>query len=151
MGIRLKLDEAWAAIEVARTGVLTTLRADGGPIALPVWFVVRDRTICVETPAWSKKVTRIRRDPRASFLVDNGERWQDLVGIHLNGSIAEETDAAEASLIKAALDTKYAQQAAPYDRLPEATQRAYADMIILRFVPDHRVLSWDNNRIPLRS
>jgi Pyridoxamine 5'-phosphate oxidase len=43
------LDEAWEAVGAAHTGILTTLRRDGGPIALPVWFVVDDRTVAMMT------------------------------------------------------------------------------------------------------
>src|SRR5213076_359974 len=44
-GIRLGVDEAWATIERAHTGVLTTLRPAGVLPPLPVWFVVLDRRI----------------------------------------------------------------------------------------------------------
>ena len=40
---RLTADEAWREIASAHTGILTTLRRDGMPIALSVWFVVEDR------------------------------------------------------------------------------------------------------------
>ena len=38
MGVRLTSDEAWAFVEHAHTGIFTTLRRDGQPVALPVWF-----------------------------------------------------------------------------------------------------------------
>lgn len=77
MGIRLTTDEAWEALGAAHTGILTTLRRDGMPIALPVWFVVDDCTVAMMTPAGTKKIARVRRDPRASFLVESGKRWVD--------------------------------------------------------------------------
>jgi len=89
MSIRLSDDEAWAVIEAAHTGILTTLRTDGRPITLPVWFVVTDRTVCLTTPATSKKVRRIRRDPRASFLLESGREWRALAGVHLSGRMQE--------------------------------------------------------------
>ncbi|EUA75273.1 pyridoxamine 5'-phosphate oxidase family protein [Mycobacterium xenopi 4042] len=42
------------------------------PITLPVWFVIDDRTIAMMTPARTKKIARVRHDPRASFLVESG-------------------------------------------------------------------------------
>ena len=50
MGVRLTEDEAWAELAAAHTGILTTLRRDGRPVPLPVWFVALDRTIYVRTP-----------------------------------------------------------------------------------------------------
>ena len=41
---------------------------------LPVWYVVDERTIVMRTPPRTKKVARVKRDARASFLVESGER-----------------------------------------------------------------------------
>jgi nitroimidazol reductase NimA-like FMN-containing flavoprotein (pyridoxamine 5'-phosphate oxidase superfamily) len=101
MTIRLTSDEAWEAVGAAHTGILTTLRRDGMPIALPVWFVVDDRSIALMTPAGTKKIARIRHDPRASFLVESGEQYTELRGIHLTGRVELVEDAATISLIEA--------------------------------------------------
>src|ERR1700761_4285918 len=58
--IRFTQDEAWEELASAHTGILTTLRRDGMPIALPVWFVAEDRTIAIMTPAGTKKIARVR-------------------------------------------------------------------------------------------
>ena len=86
--IRLTEEEAWAEIAAAHTGILTTLRRDGMPIALPVWFVAEDRTVAMRTPAATKKIARVRNDPRASFLVESGERWVDLRNARIAARIA---------------------------------------------------------------
>lgn len=149
MSIRLTDDEAWAAIAAAHTGILTTLRADGRPITLPVWFVVRDRTVCLSTPPGTRKVARIRRDPRASFLVEDGKAWRELRAVHLDGIMHEETDADECSAIKAALDEKYGQFKLAPAAMPERARQAYADRAVLRFTPAGRILSWDNSRLAI--
>ena len=56
MGVRLTEDEAWAELAAAHTGILTTLRRDGRPVPLPVWFVALDRHVYVRTPARTRKV-----------------------------------------------------------------------------------------------
>ena len=81
MGVRLSEDEAWAELEHAHTGILTTLRQDGRPVSLPVWFVARDRRIYVRTPAKTRKVEHVRNDPRATFLVERGEKWVELCAV----------------------------------------------------------------------
>jgi PPOX class probable F420-dependent enzyme len=62
-----------------RLGMLTTLREDGSPVTLPVWFEWDGRTVRVFTSAGSGKVRRIERDPRATLLVanhiDEPEAW----------------------------------------------------------------------------
>src|SRR5579862_3085339 len=99
MSIRLTAEEAWDVLEQSHTGILTTLRADGSPITLPIWFVALDRTICFSAPSRTKKVARVRRDPRASFLVESGERWAELRAVHLSGEVAFVEDDAEKARI----------------------------------------------------
>jgi PPOX class probable F420-dependent enzyme len=150
MTIRLTVDGAWEAVESAHTGILTTLRRDGMPIALPVWFVVDDRSIAMMTPAGTKKIARIRHDPRASFLVESGERYTELRGVHLTGRVEVVEDATAMSRIEAAVNAKYAAFRPPAASLPAAAQAYYAKQTFLRFVPDGRILTWDNARLVMR-
>jgi PPOX class probable F420-dependent enzyme len=149
MTIRLTADEAWEAVGAAHTGILTTLRRDGMPIALPVWFVVDDRTLAMTTPAGTKKLARVRHDPRASFLVESGERWVELRAVHLTGRVEIVEDATAKSRIEAAVNDKYAAFRPPVANLPAATQAYYASQVFLRFVPEGRILTWDNGRIAM--
>jgi PPOX class probable F420-dependent enzyme len=148
--IRLTTEEAWDVVAAAHTGILTTLRRDGVPITLPVWFVVDDHTIAVMTPAGTKKIDRVRRDPRASFLVESGERWADLRGVHFTGRVEIVNDVAVTRRINDALTAKYAAYRPQLDTLPSATRSYYANQVFLRFVPDPRILTWDNSRIAKR-
>jgi PPOX class probable F420-dependent enzyme len=148
--IRLSEDEAWAEIAGAHTGILTTLRRDGMPIALPVWFVAEDRTVAMRTPAGTKKIARIRNDPRASFLVESGERWVDLRAVHITGRVEFVSDAPAVRRIEEAIDAKYSAFRPPSAGLPAATQLRYAKSAYLRFVPEGKILTWDNARIAAR-
>ena len=148
--IRLTADEAWDEIASAHTGILTTLRRDGMPIALPVWFVAEDRTIAMMTPAGTKKIARVSRDPRASFLVESGQRWADLLGVHLTGRVEIVTDEAAIQRIEEAVNAKYAAFRPALADLPTATETYYAKQVFLRFVPEARILTWDNSRIAKR-
>jgi PPOX class probable F420-dependent enzyme len=151
MSIRLTPDEAWDVLGRAYTGILTTLRADGAPVTLPTWFVVLDRTICFQTPTRAKKVARIRRDPRASFLVESGQRWAELCAVHLSGHVEPVDDDAGKARIAAAMDEKYAAfRVAPAD-LPASARERYADFAFFRFVPGPRLLTWDNSRFSVKA
>jgi PPOX class probable F420-dependent enzyme len=150
MTIRLTVDEAWEAVAAAHTGILTTLRRDGMPIALPVWFVVDDRSVALMTPGGTKKIARIRHDPRASFLVESGEQYTKLRGVHLTGRVEIVQDAAAVSRIEAAVNDKYAAFRPPADSLPAAAQAYYAKQVFLRFVPEGKILTWDNARLAMK-
>jgi nitroimidazol reductase NimA-like FMN-containing flavoprotein (pyridoxamine 5'-phosphate oxidase superfamily) len=149
VSVRLSEDEAWAVLAASHTGIFTTLRRDGMPISLPVWFVALDRTICLAAPSRTKKIARLRHDQRAAFLVESGERWVDLEAVHLTGRVAFVEDLDEITRIDEALDRKYAAFRAQRSAMPEKTQQHYAGRTFLRFEPDARFLSWDNRRLPL--
>jgi PPOX class probable F420-dependent enzyme len=149
MSVRLSPDEAWAFVEGSHTGIFTTLRHDGMPIALPVWFVALDRTICLSAPSRTKKLARLRHDPRASFLVEAGDRWAELEAVHLTGRVEFVEDEDEMARISDAIQAKYAPFQSDHTKMPEATQRHYAGRTFLRLVPDERILSWDNRKIDL--
>jgi PPOX class probable F420-dependent enzyme len=149
VGVRLSEDEAWAVLTAAHTGIFTTLRRDGMPVALPVWFVVLDRTIGLAAPSRTKKVARLRHDPRASFLVESGERWAELEAVHLTGRVEFVNDLEEIARIDDALEAKYAAFRTARAAMPEKTQQHYAGRTFLRLRPDPRIVSWDNRRLPL--
>jgi PPOX class probable F420-dependent enzyme len=150
VSIRLSSDEAWDVLARSHTGILTTLRRDGSPISLPVWFVAVDQTICFSTPSGTKKVGRIRRDSRASFLVESGERWAELCAVHLSGHIEAVDDQATQARINASLDNKYHAFRTASADMPDATREHYASRRYFRFVPNPRILTWDNSRIPVK-
>jgi len=151
VSIRLSEDEAWAVVQGSRTGMLTTLRADGRPVTLPVWFVALERAIYCQTPTRARKLARIRQDPRASFLVERGDRWKELVGVHIEGR-AEIVDGDDelCARVRRALDEKYEGLGVPRGASSE-TKARYAESSVIRFVPDGKLLTWDNARLGLGS
>ena len=54
-----------------RYGILNTIRSDGLPIGVPVWFDWNGETIRMFTSVLSPKIKRIQRDSRVSLLVVN--------------------------------------------------------------------------------
>ena len=150
MSIRLSRAEAWAVLAEGHTGIFTSLRADGVPIALPVWFVALDERIYLDAVTRTKKVGRIRRDPRVSFLVESGDRWAELRGVHLTGRAAVLVDPVVEARARELMGAKYAGFAGDRPAMPEATRAHYeAEHLMIEMVPDERILSFDNARIPL--
>ena len=149
--VRMTPDEAWAFVEQSHTGILTTLRRDGTPIALPIWFAALDRKIYVVTRG--KKVRRVKRDPRCSFLVEAGERWAALQAVHLTCT-GEVIDPPEelSRRIREEMSRKYSAFRTAPEVMPTATKDHYekAQGATIELVPDERILSWDNNHLGLR-
>jgi nitroimidazol reductase NimA-like FMN-containing flavoprotein (pyridoxamine 5'-phosphate oxidase superfamily) len=148
MSVRLTDDEAWAVVTASHTGILTSLRRDGVPIALPLWFVVLERRIYVGGPAGARRIARIRRDPRVSFLVESGERWAELRAVHMTGRARVVTESELLARVAVALDAKYRAFRTPRAAMPDATRGYYeAPLATIEITPDARILSWDNARL----
>lgn len=150
MGIRLSPEESWAKLAESHTGIFVSLKADGSPIALPVWFVALGERIYIAAPAHTKKLVRLRNDPRVSFLVESGTMWAELSGVQLTGyaNIIESGETFDE--VMAALDAKYAPFRSARTSMPTETRAKYeSGMALIEIVPDDRVLTWDNSRIKL--
>src|SRR5687768_16098310 len=100
-------EEAWTFLAASHTGVVTSLRKDGIPVPLPVWFAARDGAVYFSTPAGSKKVSRVRRDPRVSFLAEAGGAWKELQAVIVIGRASIVEDDAERRAALDAISEKY--------------------------------------------
>ena len=87
MGIQLNPDEMNEFLEKGHTGILTTLRRDGFPVTLPTFFVAHEGRIYFASPSKTKKMARIKHDPRASFLVEAGLAWAEFKAVMLYGRV----------------------------------------------------------------
>ena len=148
--VRMTEAEAWDLLDHSINGTFTTLRRDGRPVALPVWFVVLDYVIYVQTRG--KKVVRARNDPRASFLVEAGERWADLRAVHAD-CLAEiiEPDDELAARLGQAMNRKYSAYRTAAAEMPSATREHYAKAsgATIRLTPQGKLLTWDNRKLGL--
>lgn len=151
MGIQLTEEESWDFVAKSHTGILTTLRRDGAPIALPMWFVAFDRAVYCTTPSRSKKVQRARLDGRACFLVESGHAWRELKAVMMTGKIDLVEDPSVQARVLEEMARKYAGLGPDIERAPEATRKHYGGgRTTLRFSPASSI-SWDNARIRFRT
>jgi nitroimidazol reductase NimA-like FMN-containing flavoprotein (pyridoxamine 5'-phosphate oxidase superfamily) len=153
MGVRLTEEEAWERLANSHTGIITSLRRDGWPISLPMWFVALDRKIYMRTLAASKKALRIKRDERACFMVESGEAWKDLaaVVVPVRASLLD-SGSDEARRALAALGAKYKGFGLPQKEVPEATRKHYgAGNVVIRLDPAGAMITWNNAKIRLKS
>ena len=151
MSIRLSAEEAWSFLEKGHTGILTSLRRDGWPISLPVWFVAFDHKIYVSGASRTRKFGRMRRDPRVAFLVETGLEWKELSAVHVMGRARTVTDPAELERVQKATDAKYAAFRTDRSKMPGATAQHYqAGTATVCIEPEEKLLTWDNARFGIR-
>lgn len=78
--------------EGTRTGKLATVREDGRPHVVPVWFVLDGEKLIFTTGESSVKAKNMRRDPRVSISVDDQTPPYSFVTIEGAVSISENPD-----------------------------------------------------------
>jgi len=106
--IALTADEVALLLRDARTMVLVTNGPDGVPDPIPMWFVVDEGgTVLMRTYAASQKVRNLERDARFAALVETGDRYVELRGAQLTGSVAVVDDVDLVCDVFAALMVKY--------------------------------------------
>jgi hypothetical protein len=106
------------------------------------------RRIFVAGQAHTKKFRRIAHDPRVSFLVESGDRWVELFGVHVTGRAAPLEAGERLDRVMAALHEKYAAYRGVRSEVPDATRTHYeTQSTTIEIVPDDRILTWDNARL----
>ncbi len=69
----------FSLLEKTRLGMLISLKSDGGPIGVPIWFNWTGEKIAFFAGVNSKKILRLKRHPEVSLLVTNNvgepEQW----------------------------------------------------------------------------
>jgi PPOX class probable F420-dependent enzyme len=150
MGVIMSGEEIAGFISDHGTAVLTSLRADGRPVPLPVWYVALDGALYFQTPLRSRRVGNIERDPRVAVLIDDGERWEHLRGVLIQGTAERVTDEAVLTRVLAAFAELFADVTVPESRMPAAASAHYAGKAVFRVPIPGRPVSWDNRKLRLR-
>ncbi len=74
-----------------RTGKLATVRKDGRPLIVPVWYDLEEETLVFMTGRDSIKAKNMRRDPRVSICVD--DEVTPFTYVELAGTVVLSNDA----------------------------------------------------------
>ncbi len=73
-----------------RTAQLATVRADGRPHVVPIWFDIDDETLIFTTWHKAVKAANLRRDPRVCLSVD--DQVPPFCFVQLEGTVSLSTD-----------------------------------------------------------
>ena len=151
MAVTMSGAEIEAFIADHGTAVLTTLRADGRPVPLPVWYVAFGGDLYFQTPARSRKAGNIERDPRVAVLIDDGQRWDQLRGVLIQGRADLVTGEPLRTRALSAFTELFADRTLPASQLPAATSAHYAAQSVFRVPVPPEPVSWDNRKVRLRA
>jgi PPOX class probable F420-dependent enzyme len=133
-------------VERSRTTTLATNGPTGMPHLVAMWYAVLDGEIWFETKAKSQKVQNLRRDDRVTCLIEDGQTYDALRGVSIEGHAAISTDPDDLVRVGISVWERYY---GPYTE----EQKPLVDQLMNKRVVVHvrptRVRSWDHRKLGL--
>ncbi|CAN5482274.1 PPOX class F420-dependent oxidoreductase [soil metagenome] len=137
-------DEITDFVTNSRTGTLATIGVTGQPHLVAMWYGVLDGEIWVETKAKSQKAVNLYRDPRFTFLIEDGDTYDTLRGVSFEGT-AEIVDDPD-TIFKVGVSV-WERYNGPYtDELKPAVDMMMNKRVAVR-LGTLRTRSWDHRKL----
>jgi PPOX class probable F420-dependent enzyme len=114
---------------------LTTVRPDGQPVSVPVWFLLQDdETILLYSQPGRAKLRNIAHNPKVSFALDVTDIGRNIV--RLEGTASQEHDQPAASNHPAYL-AKYTERIGALFGTPDEFAALYSAAVVITPVRLH--------------
>jgi PPOX class probable F420-dependent enzyme len=144
--IRMSPDEVDEFLRGRHSMTVCTINHDGTIHAVAMWYGFLEGAIAFETKTKSQKVVNLRRDPRITCLVEDGDAYEELRGVELVGT-AELVDDPER--MWAAGVSVFERYNRPYTE----EMRPFVELMLHKRVvvrlDVNRVVSWDHRKLGL--
>jgi PPOX class probable F420-dependent enzyme len=83
-------DDVRARLAKPNPAVIVTLRPDGQPVSVATWYLLDGDRVLVNMDEGRKRLEYLRRNPRVSLTVLDGDSWYRHITLH--GTISLEQD-----------------------------------------------------------
>ena len=142
--IRMTDDEVDEFLQGRHTLNVATYNHDGTIHLVAMWYGFVDGDIAFETFAKSQTVQNLRRDPRITVLVEDGDQYENLRGVEMVGTAEIVEDHETIMEVARGVLTRY------HD-IPAADLDAAAEFMVRKRVGVRikvdKVVSWDHNKL----
>lgn len=129
-----------------RTATLATTGSDGAIHLVAMWYGIVDGDIVFETKAKSQKAVNLRRNPRCSVLIEDGDTYDTLRGVAIEGAGEIIDDPDYCHRVGISVWERYT---GPYtDDLRPAVEQMMNKRVAVRLTVD-RMRSWDHRKLGL--
>jgi PPOX class probable F420-dependent enzyme len=145
--IKMTPAEVEAFLREERTATMCSMHPDGSIHAVAMWYGFLDGVLAVETKIKSQKVQNLRRDPRLTFLVEAGDRYEELRGVELVGHarVVEDPESVHALGVSV-----YERYMGPYTEDQRPMVEAMMNKRLVVTMDVTKVVSWDHRKLPTR-
>jgi PPOX class probable F420-dependent enzyme len=125
---------------------IATLRPDGSVHAVAMWYGFLEGCIALESKKKAQKVVNLRRDPRITVLVEDGDYYDELRGVSIEGTaeIVEDPDrmwSAGVSVFER-YNGPYSEEMKPF------VETMLRNRVVIKVNP-RRTISWDHRKLGL--
>lgn len=128
----------------SRTATLATIGAHGRPHLVAMWYAVLDGEIWFETKTRSQKAVNLRRDPRVTVVVEDGETYDSLRGVSIDGTAEIVDDPEQLWAVGVSVWERYN---GPYSEEVKPFVEFMLNKRVAVRVDVERVRSWDHRKL----
>lgn len=143
--IRMSDEEVETFLDERNTMNIASYNHDGTIHLVAMWYAVLDGAVVFETFAKSQKVANLRRDPRITALVEDGETYDTLRGVELVGTAEVSTDHDLLMATARGVIARYQPEVEADDR-DAVAEMMVKKRVAIRLQVD-RVVSWDHGKL----
>ena len=146
--IQLSEVEITEYLSSSRTMILVSNGKDGHPHPMPMWFAVDiDNCIYMTTFRKSQKINNLRKDPRATLLIESGDEYEELKGlvVYTDVEFIEDAESVMHILEQITLQRSEIQKSDNKD-ISQGMLKTAEKRIGLKFTPTN-ILSWDHSKL----
>ena len=146
--IQLSEVEITEYLSSSRTMILVSNGKDGHPHPMPMWFAVDiDNCIYMTTFRKSQKINNLRKDPRATLLIESGDEYEELKGlvVYTDVEFIEDVESIRHILEQITLQRSEIQKSDNKD-ISQGMLKTAEKRIGLKFTLT-KILSWDHSKL----
>lgn len=146
--IRMTDEEVEAFLAGRRVMSIASIGADGRPHLVAMWYGLVDGRPAFTTYGRSQKVVNLRRDPRLTGLVEDGETYDELRGVELVGhvEVVEDLDVVHA-VGESVYERYWAEQSGPLTDETRPLLHATLRKRVALVLHVERTVSWDHRKL----
>lgn len=138
-------EEVDAFLQERQTMNVATFGPDGRIHLVAMWYGFIDGTPAFETFTKSQKIQNLRRDPRITVLVEDGDEYDHLRGVEIVGTAVVTEDPEVVMPVAGSVVDRYFGVEDPNDL--EAVAAGLANKRSAVLIHAEKVVSWDHNKL----
>ena len=125
---------------------LATINHDATVHLVAMWYGFLEGCVAIETKTKSQKVRNLRRDPRMTCMVEDGDTYEELRGVELVGTaeIVEEPE----RMWKMGVNLFERYQGTYTEEMRPFVEAMLHKRVVVKLLVD-RVVSWDHRKLGL--